>query len=240
MKPGSLRPWSARPWRERVGRFTGVGLGIAILVMTTRPADATQQQASPTARSFSFERLNREYTNEVTETEPVEHGGIRIHLLSPQNRVRITQHQLRLTRRPDATYRAQLELEFEGGGQVEADLSIGDATTHLADRVTVPLQHRTFEGIVTVKTTPNGYVFTALELPDQVTVRIESQLAGSVVRTCRVMGMLVPLDCGAVGALLSRVVLPLPDPGSPYFLPFEELTDRERQELDAYLQGGAG
>lgn len=199
------------------------------------PAQPAQEGGAGPTRSFVFERLNREYANEVTEAEPMEQGGLRVHLTSPDNRVRLIRHELRLTPLPDGTHEAVLEVEIEGGGQVNAEVSVGGAASQLSDEVTVPRQSKTFEGRVAIERRATGYVFTALELPESVTVTFESQLAGRFLQTCKLMGALLPLDCNALEALLSRVVLPLPDPGGAYLLALEELTEQDRKALDGYL-----
>jgi len=191
--------------------------------------------APATGRTFTFDRLNREYANEVTEAQPMEQGGIRLQLTSPHNRVRLTRHELRLAPLPDGSHRAVLEVEFEGDGQVEAEISIAGVASRLTDRVAVPLQSKTLEGRVAIERTDAGYVFTALELPERVTVVIESQLAGRFLQTCKLMGALLPLDCNALGALLSHVVLPMPEPGGAFLLPAAELTDENRRSLNGYL-----
>jgi hypothetical protein len=190
-------------------------------------------------RSFVFERLNREYRNEVTRPAPREQGGFRLRLTSPQNRVRLTRHELFLTPLPDGSHRAALTVEFEGAGQVEAEISIAGAVSRIEDQVTVPLQSRTLEGRVRIERVPQGFLFTALELPERVTVTIESGLAGRFLQTCNLLQVLVPLDCNALGSLLSRVVFPLPDPGGSYLLPNEELTPQDRAGLEDYLRSSA-
>lgn len=195
--------------------------------------------SEPAPRSFVFERLNREYENEVVQPAPREEGSVRLQLTSPQNRVRLTEHELRLTPLPDGSHLAALTVEFEGAAEVEAEVSIAGAASRLEDRVTVPLQSRTLHGRVTIERVAGGYVFTALELPERVTVTIESGLADRFLQTCNLLRALLPLECGVLGSLLSRVVLPLPDPGGSYLLPDEELTDGDRAALDAYLRGGS-
>jgi len=215
----------------------------SLLPPFSAPATATQDPKpgasapSPAAdaRAFVFERLNREYANEVTEAEPMEQGGLRVQLTSPDNRVRLIHHELQLTPLTDGTHRAQLEVVVQGEGQVEAEVSVAGATSRLSDQVKVPRQTHSFEGRVAIERREAGYAFTALELPDNVTVWFESRLADRFLQTCRLMGALLPLDCNALEALLSRVVLPLPPPGSSFLLPFSELTEENRRELDGYL-----
>lgn len=205
----------------------------------SEPEARAPEASEPVPRSFVFERLNREYENEVVQPAPREEGSVRLQLTSPQNRVRLTEHELRLTPLPDGSHLAALTVEFEGGAEVEAEISVAGAASRLEDRVTVPLQSKTLHGRVTIERVAAGYVFTALELPERVTVTIESGLADRFLQTCNLLRALVPLECGVLGSLVSRVVLPLPDPGGSYLLPDEELTDEDRAALDAYLRGGS-
>lgn len=215
--------------------------GLAVATATTVTTVVAQEAAtgSAGARTFTFDKLNREYTNEVTEAQPMKQGGIRLVLTSPQNKVRLIHHELRLAPLADGTHQASLDVEFEGGGQVEAEVSIGGAASQLTDEVTVPLQAKTFEGRVAIQRTEAGYVFTALELPERITVAIESQLAGRFLQTCRLMRAMLPLDCNALDTLLSQVVLPLPEAGQSFLLPTAELTEENRRALDRYLGLGS-
>lgn len=224
-----------------------VTLALGMTLLGAAPPDSPAEETATgatatgttTETAFTFDKLNREYANEVTEAQPMEQGGIRLVLTSPQNRVRLTRHELRLSPLADGTHRAVLDVEFEGGGQVEAEISIAGAASRVADEVTVPLQSKTFEGRVIIRRTEAGYVFTALELPENVTVAIESQLAGRFLQTCRLMRAVLPLDCNALDTLLSQVVLPLPEPGQSFLLPTTELTDQNRRALDGYLGLGS-
>ena len=238
--PGVKRPEPRRqPATVLAGWILFAGLWGAPGVPTAEAEGEEPGVVLPAARTFVFERLNREYENEVVQPVPREQGGIRLLLTSPQNRVRLVGHELRLTPLPDGSHRAALTVEFEGGAEVEAEISVAGAASRIEDRVTVPLQSRTFDGRVTIERVAGGYVFTALELPERVTVTIESRLADRFLQTCNLLRVLVPLECNALGALLSRVVLPLPDPGGAYLLPDRELTDKDRAALDGYLRGGS-
>lgn len=217
----------------------------ALLVSPVTGSHAAEPEAgaagagAPASRTFVFERLNRDYENEVVQPAPREQGNLRLQLTSPQNRVRLVEHELLLTPLPDGSHRAALTVEFEGAAEVEAEISVAGAASRIEDRVTVPLQRRSLDGRVVLERVAGGYLFTALELPERVTVVIESRLAGRFLQTCNLLRALVPLECDALGSLLSQVVLPLPDPGGSYLLPDRELTVEDRAALDEYLRGSS-
>lgn len=230
--------WRTRPARAVAGWIVLTGLWGVSPVPAVEAQSALSAEPAAT-RSFVFERLNREYTNEVARPAPSEQGGFRLELSSPRNRVRMTEHELRLTPLPDGSHRAVLTVEFEGGGRVDAVISVAGTANRIEDRVTVPLQRKTLEGRVRIDRLPEGYLFTALELPERVTVSIESRLAGRFLQTCNLLRALVPLECAALGTLVSRVDFPLPDPGGSYLLSNGELTDEDRAGLDAYLRSAS-
>lgn len=230
--------WRTKPARALPGWILLAGLWGAFHVPAVEAQSAVSAEPAA-ARSFVFERLNREYTNEVAQPAPREQGSFRLELSSPRNRVRMTEHELRLTPLPDGSHRVVLTVEFEGSGRVDAVISVAGTANRIEDRVTVPLQRKTLEGRVRIDRVSEGYRFTALELPERVTVSVESGLAGRFLQTCHLLRALVPLECAALGSLVSRVVFPLPDPGGSYLLSNGELTDEDRAGLDAYLRSAS-
>lgn len=206
---------------------------------TPTQVDTHDARGRNASQSFTFRQLNREWTNEVTEAAPVTQGGVTIHLTSPENRVRLHRHELRLTPLPDGSHGLHLSATFDGEGEVRARLEVGGGGSELEDQVTVPLQDTEIEGRVQIRATPDGYLFTTVELPPRAAVEIESRLAGRFTKLCNALaGPFLPMNCQALEAGLSRVVFPLPTPGETYLLPRDLLTTDEQATFEDYLRAG--
>jgi hypothetical protein len=189
---------------------------------------------------FHFAGLDRTYRDESPELAPVRQGPLTIRLSSPSNTVILHHHELALTPLADGTHRARLEVELSGHGTVVADVDLSGAGSRLEDELVIPRQSRVFEGRVKISRAPEGYVFTALELPETVEVAFESRLAKTVLGTCRAMALvpLISLDCAPLEKRLSTAVIALPPPGQRFLLTDAVLSDEDRGALDRYLVPG--
>lgn len=207
----------------------------------TPTAAAAEPPSAPAVR-FVFALLNREYHNEAPEMAPLAQGPLTIQLASPSNAVTLVSHALTLTPLGDGSHRAELEVEFFGRGTLVADVGFGGGTTRLEDELTVPEQRHRLEGRVRLDRSPDGYLFTALELPETVEVAIESRLAKSLLGTCRAFAVLplVALDCDRLEGNLSTAVIPLPPPGRTFLLAVGLLGADERAALDHFVAAGPG
>lgn len=229
----SLRASRRRP---QPARKVVASVALTWLLMALGASPGIGQREPEAGETFVFERINRTYENEVTEAAPVEQGGITLHLTSPENRVTVEEHSLHLVPREDGTHDATLRVRFHGSGSLEGEIRMGESASPLRDELTVPPQEHTFEGRVSLDRVGEGYLVTAHELPERAVVEIESRLAERLVKSCRLMQVLVPLNCGVLDALTSRAVLPLPGPGATYLLADAELSEEDRRQLDRYLQ----
>ena len=213
---------------------------LALLVLTMAVWIALPEVAAQSAgerRVFAFDRLNRGYEMDGSQIAPVQQGPMTIHLQSPRNSLVLKDHSVALTPLGDGTYDTSIVLDFLGSGDLIADLVTDAGTTQrFDDLVIVPRQAVRVNGRVRFARVPNGWDVTALRLPKQVEIGIQSRLVGNLVTMCGTMGVFLGLDCDSLDRSLSRVDVPLPEAGSVFFLPEEELTEREVQALEGFLQ----
>lgn len=184
-----------------------------------------------------FERLNRAYEDIAQEIAPIVEGAITIRLSSPDNRMTVRNHQLRLEPGSAGSHSAELRVEFEGRGRLVADVDVGGLGSRFEDEVTVPAQAANLEGRVRVQKAEGGYLVTPEQLPPRVAVRIQSGLAGQIVGLCETAAQIpfTSLDCSGLNRRLSTAVVPLPAPGESYLLENADLSAEERRLLDASL-----
>jgi hypothetical protein len=188
---------------------------------------------------MTFPRFNDVYSQSGALLEPLVQGGVTIHLASPENRLVVRSHRLRLAPQGDGTHWMELVVDFSGRGRVVADVDLGGgAPTRLEDEVVLPPQTRSVVGRVIIARGEGGaYEVTPVELPASVPVAFESQLAGGLGDLCRTFAAFggVRLDCTALEAGLSTAAVPLPEAGETYLVPGDRLGAAERERLDDYL-----
>lgn len=199
---------------------------------------ATLLAATPLAAvELEFTRLNRTYDNLVAVAPPYESGPLRVEMRSPEQKVTLRGHRLRLTRLDDGSWRAELEADFLGKGWLVADVAVGALSRRLEDELILPPQKLALAGRVKLARAADGYRFIALELPAKAAIELRSRLGVQVINLCDRASLLTlgALDCTGVDRGLSRVEVPLPPAGSEFFLAESELADADRAALDALL-----
>lgn len=248
MRPGSHRGEDHRRLR---GAWTGILLlGVAVAAIpnseflipnstfAAAPAERVTTAIAPptTPARFSFDSLNRTYRFDDSDLAPVRQGPVTIHLSSPRNALILKDHSVTLTPLSDGTFRASVGVDLLGSGDLVANLVTAAGTSsRLEDLVVVPRQTVRLDGRVRFARVADGWDVTALSLPDRVKIDIQSRLAGSLVSLCGQMAVFLGLDCDGLDRSLSRAEVPLPEPGSVFFLPEEDLSAAEAATLDAYL-----
>lgn len=187
------------------------------------------------AEEFSFAALNRNYKDLVQELEPFQVGPATILVRSPQHLLRLVSHSARLTPSAAGGLDALLRVEFQGSGQIEADIDMTGLDTTVRDALVVPRQVLEVRGRLSVAQTEGGFLVRALELQPSIQVQIESELAARLFRICRPMGLvLVSLDCRELERALTLLDVPLPQNES-FFLADEEISPAEREALIRFL-----
>lgn len=190
------------------------------------------------AEELSFPLLNRTYADLVSDFAPIRQGPMTLTLSSPNQKLTVRRHGLRLTRRADASFDAVVEVELMGKGWLVGDIDFSGASTRLQDELILLPQTVTLEGRAKIERAADGYRIEALALPAQVALRISSKLGNSVVSWCDSVSLLpfTRLDCRGLERSLGTVNVPLPAAGESYLLPDRELRAEDRAALDALLR----
>jgi len=181
--------------------------------------------------------VNGVWANLDSGLQPVRRGALTIHVASPEHRVTVLENRLTLARDGGGPVDASLEVEFEGEGQIVADLETGGLKNRLEDRVAAPRQTVSVWAKVRFERAGGGYLMTLVETQPTVELEIRSDLAGRLVTLCKVFEKipLVPVDCAGIETALSVVTVPLPGPGEQFLLPGERMTDAEKAFFDRFL-----
>jgi len=189
------------------------------------------------AQDFVFNRFNRDYRDLDPKMGEIQSGPLVIQLSSPKQVILIRGHRLSVQPAGDGRHRARLEIEFEGSGDVSADITLIGFKTRLSDRFWMPRQKKVIEGEIHVKRTEAGYRLTPLKLPKAIEIRIRTGLGNRVVDWCNSMAWLSAslIDCQDLDRALSTPSLPL-DPKAVLLIVDDDLLPEERAELDRYLR----
>jgi hypothetical protein len=214
---------------------------LSVLAGLAATAGPTRVEAADGAGVFEFASLNRRYEQLAPAPVPFEQGGVSVRLASPRHQLDLRSNRLVLRPRDDGSYDLALQLEFEGGGLLVADLDVSGLVSRLEDDIAVPPQRRTVLARVRLLRGPEGYLVTPVELPATFEVEIASRVGSRLVGACRSLAALGLglVDCGGLDRAFSRVILPLPEPGETYLFEAEQLSEAERRQLDAFLAATA-
>ena len=217
-----------------------VPLVAGLLFCLAASASAIAEQR-PESTTFRFERLDRTYTAFVEELAPIEVDSLTIVLRSPDHSMTIERHSAQLSPLGSSEYETIVRFSFQGRGVLDADVKIGLVESQLQDEIVLPPQSLRLAGRVRIESSEEGYTITLLESHQETAeVRIESRLAGRIIPLCKQLALvLVNLGCDVLEEAFSVIGVPIPAPGTIFFLPREELTDQEAGEFDAYLASGA-
>jgi hypothetical protein len=208
-------------------RYLGL-LGLLGLLVAATPAP-------PAERGIELAFLNQTYTDLDADLAPIQEGPLSVRLSSPSHRVTLHRNRLVLTPRADGDPDAWVGAEFEGAGDLVADLQGGTVGTQLRDRVVVPRQSVQMRGKLRVARDAEGYRLRVLEAPPSVPVRIRSDLIDRCVGICKGLGLLAVVDCGRLERALSTVRVPIPSEQAILRLPRERLSETDRAYLDRFV-----
>jgi len=209
------------------------------------PALLLSAEVGPGARAVSgapgnlrFEKLNRTYSQVALEILPVEEGPVTVRLSSPRNSLVVRSHSLRLEPGAGNSFTADLQVEFLGKGWLVADVEVGGLSTRLQDEVQVPAQALEMQGRVRLRKVRGGYEVTPEQLPQSISVRIQSGIGKRLVELCEGVSSLpfTDVDCPALEQALTRAVVPLPAAGETFLLEDADVTPAEQRQLDGYLR----
>jgi len=201
-----------------------------------RPTRAARGEPTAGARSFQFESLNRSYSMAGADIAPIQQGPITVYLSSPRNVLIVRKNRLVLEPVGDGTYRSWVSIDLLGSGDLIARFDTGTgAGSPMEDRVVLPPQTIDLAGRVRFQRVPSGWEVTALSLPDETEVTIQSRVFTTLVNACEQLSAFLGLDCGGLQGSLTRVAVPLPEPGSVFLLEESDLTPADVRILDGFL-----
>ena len=203
--------------------------GLLGLLMAAAPAP-------PADQGIELAYLNQTYSDFEADLAPIREGPLAIQLSSPSQRLTLHRNRLVLTPNPDGDPDAWVEAEFEGAGDLVADIEGGTLTTQLRDHVEVPRQTVQQHGKVRITRDAESYQLRVLEAPTSVPVRIRSDLVGRCVGICRGLGLFAVVDCERLERALSTVNVPIrSDDETILRLPYAKLSAADRAYLDGFV-----
>lgn len=192
---------------------------------------------TPAPQVMVFDRFNGHFRDLDPQVQRFRQGPLTVAVDVERASVAVERHRLVLRPRPDGTHRVRGEVLFSGLAHLNADIGAGGMGSRLADRVVVPSQEKTWEGVVRVRASEPGYEVTIVEGPRVMRVRIESELGAQATALCSAAALLPGsgLACDALAAFFSNAPLKLPGPGESFWVDRAELTPEERAQVDGYL-----
>jgi hypothetical protein len=190
----------------------------------------------PAGQGIELAYLNQTRTNLDAELAPIREGPLSIQLSSPSNQLTLHRNRLVLTPSADGDPDAWVGAEFEGAGDLVADLEGGTLATQLQDQVVVPRQTVRLRGKVRVARDAESYRLRVLEAPPSVPVQIRSGLISRCVAVCRGLGLLAVVDCGRLERALSTVQVPIRSDQAILSLPNAQLSATDRAYLDRFVR----
>lgn len=211
-------------------------LSAALAAGPEAPAVSSEAESA----SVELTRFNAEYRNLDQGIAPINQGGITILFSSPEHVFTVYSNRLELAPADaEGVLPAALEVDFEGAGRIIAEISAGSAGGNkIEDAVEAPRQTIRVEGKIRLAARPDGYLVTLVERPDTAQLDIKSQMAQNLLGLCQLFERLpfVPVDCSGLGAALSVVTAPLPEPGTELLLPNALLTEDEQSFLAGFAE----
>lgn len=183
------------------------------------------------------DRVDGVHRDLAADLAPIEIGPVTVVLTSPTHSLEVFEHELSLGPAAEGASAASLKARYQGQAHLVAELEVGGMTSELDDQIELPLQETEIAGVVEIARSEGGYRVKALEAPSHVEIEVESDLAGRLGLLCRGFAVLAMgnVDCEAVDQAMSRLRVPLPEPGEEFFIAAGDLTERERTQIDQYL-----
>lgn len=192
---------------------------------------------NPAPQVMVFDRFNGHFQDLDPEVRQFRQGPLTVTVDVERASVAVERHRLVLQPLPDGTHRVRGEVLFSGLAHLNADIGAGGMGSRLADRVVVPSQEKTWEGVVRVRASRPGYEVTIVEGPRVMRVRVESELGSQATALCSAAALLPGsgLACDALAAFFSNAPVVLPGPGESFWVDRSELTHEEQAQIDTYL-----
>lgn len=191
---------------------------------------------------FELQALDRTFTEAHTDVDilAVRQGPVTVLVSSPSHTVTVHANALHMRPVPGApagTVDARLEVDLEGAGELVA--TVRETGSVIRDSLVAPRQSVEVAARLRLVRGVDGYLLEFVEARQEtVDVRIESAVARQMVTACTAFRMFLgALDCTALAEGLSVARVPMPAPGTRYWLPYDALTAEDRAALDRFAAG---
>ncbi|MBZ0112096.1 MAG: hypothetical protein K8J08_06540, partial [Thermoanaerobaculia bacterium] len=229
--------------RRTPSKAVSLLVGVAVVALVTLAASPLQAQTpvasgSTGSGTFSFflSAFNRTYSDVVPEDlAAVTSGPLVVQPRVPSSLLEIRQHRVDLRPIEPGLFDAVLEVTIAGSGILIAELSLFGPSTILSDLVTLPVQTLRIPSRIQLELRSDGLTVTPLTLPSAIEVRIESAVIGQLIGSCESLTTFLPVSCDAAAVSLSRLQVPLADPGTTYLVPLAALDETTRRALGSLL-----
>ena len=177
--------------------------------------------------------MNGVYEDLDSDLAPIRQGSLTIRVSSPEHRLSVHGNRLQLEPSADGSLAAVMEVDFEGGGRLIADV---EGVGRFEDRVEAPRQTARAAGSVRLARSEEGYLFTVVAADPFVRLEISSGVSRQIAGACRALELIpfVDLPCGGLEKALSTVRVPMPGPGEKFAVAAEALSDEERAFFDRF------
>ena len=210
------------------------------LLLAADGVTALAATAAVGEQELHLTRFNKVYSDLAGKLAPVEAPPVTVRLSSSHQTILVKDNVVKLRPLGGGRFVGSLSVDVLGKGDVTADVDFGGgATQRLSDELLVPPQWVEVEGVVRISRAQGGYRLVTEQLPKAVKVAIRSHLVGQLLELCSGASLLTlgSLDCKPVADELENPALPLPPPGSEFFLADADLTPADREALDGLLAG---
>jgi len=191
--------------------------------------------ALPAESGIELTHLNGSYADLGVGLAPIREGPLAIRLSSPNLELTLHRNRLVLNSSEGGDPDARVEAEFEGSGDLVAQVEGGTIATRFRDPVVVPRQAVELRGKARVTRDPDGYTLHVVEAPPSVPVRIRSGAVRRCVTVCKGLGLLAVVDCGRLERSLSTLQVPIRSDQAALFLPSARLGASDRAYLDRFV-----
>ncbi len=215
--------------------FICLFVSVAGILITVVNTDSKTEEGHST-HDFVFDRLNQAYKDMAPKISEIKKGPLTIHLASPKQVIVLHEHVLTVSPLSDRIHSLRLQVDFDGEGDLVANIDLMGISGNLSDRFWIPRQKKEVMAEARIIKTDKGYEIKPIKLPKAVKVRIRTGLSNNLVDWCNGMSLLSPsfLDCQGIERSLTELTVPLHQDRT-YFLEASSLTLEEEKSLGQYL-----